>query len=307
MLPWALVLVSGFAIADGSRTAARMARAITLSVLPFALCAIVRTIVFGRPAPLSLLAKPSDFSHGALYAVAAALVTGGPLLGLAPIALRRAPAPARVIALAGFAHLAAVALAGGDWMPFARLVAPIVPSLLYAWVGSVANLKVWIALPQATVALVLQAYMVVMAAPAGRHVMRDRAALIGDARILLADKKRVASLDVGWPSASTEGEIIDLAGVTDPDVAVLPGGHTSKRVDAPFLLAKDPDVLLLYTTSALDASHLDAWPEATYGRVLEARLARDELVQTHFDALAFLPLGDRGSGYVVLARNRTGR
>ena len=50
-------------------------------------CAAVRLVVFGRPAPLAVLAKPSDLAHGAIYVGAATLVVLTPLLVLAPLAL----------------------------------------------------------------------------------------------------------------------------------------------------------------------------------------------------------------------------
>jgi hypothetical protein len=61
---------------------------------------------------------------------------------------------------------------------------------------------------------------------------------------------------------------------------------------------------LLYARRDLDASNLEGWAGATYERALEARLARSEIVQTHFAPCAFLPLGPDGAGYVVLRRRR---
>jgi len=271
-----------------------------LSILPFAACALVRLAVFGSPAPLALTAKPGDLAHGLAYAVAAALVSVGPVMAWAPLAAWRAKGAGRAIVLAGGVHLVAVAVAGGDWMPFARLVAPVVPSLLYAsvLVWPLSNRWAWGA--RAAVAIALGGRTLLFAAPAGRHIGIDRDELARRVAPLLADAKRVAAADIGWVSAATEADIVDLAGATDPEIAALGGGHTSKRIDGAFLLAKDPDVLVLYAeTTDLP---LARWREAPFPRVVEARLARDELVDAHFAALAFVPLGETGTGYYLLRR-----
>ena len=90
---------------------------------------------------------------------------------------------------------------------------------------------------------------------------------MADARPLLEGASRVAALDVGWVGAATDADVVDLAGLTDPEIAALPGGHTSKRVDAMFLLARDPDVLVFYRPP----------------RVVEARLEADDVVARHFE------------------------
>jgi hypothetical protein len=110
----------------------------------------------------------------------------------------------------------------------------------------------------------------------------------------------VAALDVGWVGAATEADIVDLAGVTDPSIAALPGGHTSKRIDARLLLERDTDALLLYMPQGLPEGGTTAWREGTYGRVVEARLAADDVTARHFTDVAFLPLGSHGAGYILL-------
>jgi hypothetical protein len=124
--------------------------------------------------------------------------------------------------------------------------------------------------------------------------------LIDAARPALAGARRVAALDIGWVSAATEGDIIDLAGVTDPRIAALPGGHTSKRVDGPLLVSLEPDIVLLYALQPPPGG-LTAWRDATYTRAIEARLASDDTVAARFDAVSWLPLGVAGAGYVVLS------
>jgi hypothetical protein len=69
-----------------------------------------------------------------------------------------------------------------------------------------------------------------------------------------------------------------------------------------FLLGRDPGALLLYAAAGLPGQDLAAWRDAGYGRLVEARLAHDDVVARHFTPVAWLPLGDAGAGYVLLAR-----
>ncbi|MDP8998692.1 MAG: hypothetical protein M3O46_01120, partial [Myxococcota bacterium] len=130
MAPWACVLGMGAAVARR----APMGRVIAVAfvaITPFVCCALVRAIVWGHAAPLAVMAKPSDIDHGVAYAGAAGIVTVVPILIVAPIALRRSPV-ALTIVLAAVAHVVAIIAVGGDWMPYARLMVPVAPSLAYA-------------------------------------------------------------------------------------------------------------------------------------------------------------------------------
>jgi hypothetical protein len=292
MVAWAAVL------AMFSGDARRAALRAFIAFLPFSACALVREIAFGRPAPLAVLAKPSDLAHGAYYAAAAAIMTLAPLAALAPVALARAEPRARALALAGVTHFAAIAVAGGDWMPYARLAAPIVPSLLYAFVLAAPRMNAPLVACRVVLSGLVGACVLVRIAPAGRHVEDHMAALVRAAEPILARKHRIASLDVGWPTAASEADIVDLAGLTDPEIAALPGGHTSKRVDPALLLARNPDVILLYWRRV--------GGEHVYGRVVEARLAESDLIFRHYEARATLPsFGEDDAGYDVLMRRDT--
>jgi hypothetical protein len=257
---------------------------------PFLACALVRMVVFGRPAPLAVLAKPSDLSHGASYVAAAAIVVLTPLLVLAPVALLRGNAPelrlARVLVGAFFAHALAVMAAGGDWMPYARLMVPVAPSLVVAFAVIARGGRPAVSAARIAVALVLGGLLAVRAAPAGRGVQADRADLIARARPVLGDAHVVAALDIGWVGASTDATIVDLAGLTDPAIALLPGGHTSKRVDTAMLLDRGVDTVVVYSDL----------------RVVEARIVRSELFASRFESVAVLPLGSRGASYTVYRR-----
>lgn len=309
MAPWAGVLAASIVFAAGRATPAARARelsvALALALGPFVACALVRAFVWGRPAPLAVMAKPSALSHGVAYAGAACVITLTPLLALAPWALRRAPR-ALAIVVAAAAHVAAVVLVGGDWMPYARLMVPVAPSLASAAVLLAEHAHPLATALRSAVALALGIVLVARGGTEGRHVGADRAALVTTARPLLADARRVAALDIGWVGAATDADVVDLAGLTDPDIAALPGGHTSKRVDVMLLLSRRPDAVLLYAPAGLPGGHLETWADASYPRVVEARLARDPVLARHFAPAAWIPLGARGAGYVLLRTKKQG-
>jgi hypothetical protein len=304
MAPWACVLAVGLALV-ARRGTARAAVAAGIALGPFAACALVRLVVWGRPGPLALLAKPGDLEHGLSYAGAACVVAVVPVLLLAPRALRRTPA-GLAIALAGVAHVLAIAAAGGDWMHYFRLIVPVVPALAWAAVLVAEHAAPWATAVRSVAALALGVLLVVLdrGGSAWRHVGSDRAALVEAARLPLAGCARIAALDVGWVGAATEADVLDLAGVTDPEIAALPGGHTSKRVDGILLADRGADGLLLYAPAGLPDGGLAAWSDARYGRVVEARLAVDATVARRFAPAAWLPDGAEGAGYVLLRARR---
>jgi hypothetical protein len=300
MAPWACVLGAGLSIASREGVA-RAALAAGLALVPFSSCAVIRALVWGRPAPLALWAKPSDLGHGVVYAVAALAVSVVPILLVSPRALW-ATRPAMALAVAASAHIAAIVAVGGDWMPFARLIVPILPSLAYAAVLAAACARPAATAVRCALAAAAGVGLLVHNGSNGRHVGADRAGLIAAARPWLAASNRVAAVDIGWVSAATEADIVDLAGVTDPEVAALPGGHTSKRVGPVFLLGREPDALLLYSSNGPPGGALSAWREASYPRVVEERLAHDDVIGRHFSAAAWLALGTQGAGYVLLRK-----
>lgn len=303
MVGWACVVGAGAFVvgrpsmrgadAPGEEARAAIARQVfagaAIAAAPFVACAAIRLAVFGRAAPLAVLAKPSDLGHGFVYAAAAAVFLVLPVVTLAPRAIRRADGPARVLALALVVHLLVVVLAGGDWMPWARLVVPVAPSLVLVLVGlaKVSDRRGMAA--RIVVGAGLAALFALKNAPEGRTVMRDRAELVARARPLLADVKTVAALDVGWVSAATDADIVDLAGLTDPQIAMLSGGHTSKRVDTTMLLDRNVDAVVIYGAP----------------RVVEARLVRDPLFRERFEPRETIPFGARGASYTLYRRRLT--
>jgi hypothetical protein len=259
-----------------------------VACLPFALCAAVRLLVFGRMAPLAVVAKPSDLAHGVVYVGAATVVVLLPLLAFAPVALARSREArvAQVVVIAFVAHALAVLAAGGDWMPYARLMVPVAPSLVLAFVDLAPLTRPSWSAARLAVATALGVTLALRAAPAGRGVQADRDDLVVRARPVLAGARVVAALDIGWVSAATPARIVDLAGLTDPAIALLPGGHTSKRVDVGMLLDRGVDTVVVYSAP----------------RQVEARLVRSALFDERFVRAETLALGARGASYTLYRR-----
>jgi hypothetical protein len=285
LVVWSLVLGAGAALAKRSSPRA-LAVISALALGPFVACAVVRLGVFGRPAPLALLAKPSDAAHGLVYAGAASVVVLTPLLALAPRGLLGASALARTLVLAAIAHVVVVVAVGGDWMPYARLMVPIAPGLALVHV-ELSRTSTRACTLRAVAAIALGIVLAISAAPAGRHVWADRKELIARTRPLLADARTIAALDVGWVGAVSDVHVVDLAGLTDPVIASLPGGHTSKLVDIGMLLDRGVDSVVVY--------HDPASPM----RVVEARITRSPLFAERFVHVADVPLGARGASYAI--------
>lgn len=115
----------------------------------------------------------------------------------------------------------------------------------------------------------------------------------------LAGATGVAGLDVGFLAASYDGPIVDLAGLTDPAVARLRGGHTSKALPEGFLDTRDVDALVLW---APPGSVVELGPRALFGRVVETRLARSQAVRASFAEFSRMPWDAQGAELVVFRR-----
>ncbi len=276
LLPFAVVAGVPAARAAAASSGARLVPTwshvgrLLLVVAPFVTVAGLRFVYFGRAAPLSLVAKQSTISAGATYAAACFVLTG-PLALLALTFAPRAPAYARWLAAAVAAHFAAVAFAGGDWMPLSRLVVPALPAVVLASSEALASCRAWARAPVAA-ALALELW--VWAGPGGRarRVLSDRIVAIDAARSALADADVIATLDVGWVAAAApHAQILDLAGVTDPEVAILRGSHTSKPVPDALLASRRVDalVLLLDGEAPVDVD----WTRSRFARGVERWVA----------------------------------
>lgn len=245
-----------------------------LGLLPTLVVIVLRSTYFGRPMPLSVLAKPSDLEHGLRYAVGGWILTGLPLCVLAPRVWPRLSLRLRWWTAALFAHAVALLLAGGDWMALFRLYVPVLPLVLVVAVGIWRLAARWASLLRYVLAVLALVALWWQAGFAARHVMADRLALIEAARPALVGH-RVASVDIGWVAACEPEEVVDLAGVSDPSIAVLPGGHTSKRIDAQLFERRRVDRLVVLCSGGP--------PPKRAGEILPARQVEARMLKQNSD------------------------
>lgn len=270
---------------------------IAIATLPPLAVVIARLVIFGRPAPLAVLAKPASIELGGKYALACFLLTG-PVALLAPFALRRASGFARGLALAVAAHFVAIALAGGDWMPLSRLAAPALPAaaLGVAHLAAVASLPATAA--RLALALAGEIFQVVRVGPSAALVSAERLRVIDELRPALAASRVVAAVDIGWLGAATPATIVDLAGLTDPAIAALSGSHTSKAIPSTLLDARGVDTLVVLLRQGEPA--LSPWTRSFFARRVELRIASIPGLDT-----AFAPVAEAKTAhldYLVLRR-----
>jgi hypothetical protein len=291
---WSATLCFGRSIARRS-SPGKVFAALALAVGPAVFVAVLRFMLFGHPAPLAVWAKPSDMTHGLFYVLAALIWSGAPALVAAPIGLRKLDAESRAIVAAVAAHCLALILAGGDWMALFRLFVPVLPGLFLVGARLASFASPWATLARVALASGVSAALLVDKGQATRGVLRARLALIAGARPALAGARRVAALDVGWVGAATQADIVDLAGVTDPVIARLPGGHTSKRLPPGFLRGRGVDALVLLVEGAAPES----LRRAVWSRVVEAR-AGQEAEDLGFKVERSLELSGTSQRYLVL-------
>jgi hypothetical protein len=194
---------------------------------------------------------------------------------MGPLAIRRLAWGPRVLVVASSAHLFAIALAGGDWMPLTRLVCPVLPPLVLVAAHMLADARGAL-FSRARLALGCAGQITAFAlkGPSAARVIGDRFALIEASRPVLAPASRVATVDVGWVGAACDADIVDLAGATDAEVAALPGGHTTKAISGAFLTGRSPDLLVFQLAPPYGPSD----PGPRFARAVEANLAGDPLV-----------------------------
>lgn len=273
LLPWACVLGVGRALAASASPrdrARRVLGAVGLAMAPALVVALVRAAWFGSPAPLAALAKPTGFGDGVRYALGA-LVFTGPAWLLASRAVVRASPETRVLVAAFAAHCSSLVLAGGDWMALYRLMVPALPTALLAG-AEIAELGSrrgsWLRI---AVALTVCALLGWYKALPARELLSRRLDLIERARPMLAGAQCVAGLDVGWIGVASGRTVFDLAGITDPEVARLPGAHTDKKIRGDLWRRRNPDtvIALLEPGSILP----QAWHDAAFARAVEWRIA----------------------------------
>jgi hypothetical protein len=267
-----------------------------------------RLSLFGHALPLALEAKPGELSAGVDYVVRGALVTtgvGG--LALAVAAASRGRAADRAALAIVVVFLLSLAVAGGDWMPGFRLFAPILPTV--SLLAGVASSRVVRSSRRALVrALVGFAVLVAVLVPS-----LDLVAQLPDVRAagqtrervgrplavwLAARARRVALVDVGFLPYVGGFDVVDLGGITEPDVARLPGGHLAKAIDPAWLVARAPDAVVLHASIAPRVG-----PQAELlslaGYPVERRVAEMAWVRARFRVARVVPYAP-GYVYVVL-------
>lgn len=290
MIVWAVVIGAGHGWcaakqraqdkSEAKPVALHVAAHVVAAAAPFAIVALTRLALFGSVSPLALRAKPSDLQHGLYYTVATLLLAGPPLAVLAPVAWRTLDAWPRVILSAFAAHCAVVIGVGGDWMPMSRLFAPVLPSLALVFAALAVRARWQSTAIRTALCVAGQCWVWFRVGADASRVGADRAALIQEAAAQLRPQEVVAALDVGWVGVAHRGTVVDLAGLTDPDIASLPGGHTTKAV-APMLLAdKRVDTIVLLLPSHVEAGQ--AWEQGTFARGVESRIARMGWVRDRF-------------------------
>ena len=295
LVPWAVVLALGSTVVQ-KRTPLHLLGALVAALGPPALMAAIRQGVFGSATPLSAMAKPSDLAHGWRYMISAVLLSGPPILLLAPRAVWRISGHAVAIVTAFMVHLLALVMVGGDWMALFRLLVPVLPGLLLVAAEIAAHSSFWPNLGRHLLAVGVGALLSYDPGTRARGVWKDRLALMNAARPWVSASQNVASVDIGWLGAVCPGRVTDLAGVTDPSVAAMPGGHTSKRIPRQFLAARKVQLLLLLTQR--DTQKTPWWERQFRGRV-EARLASYAKEQG-YELRGSLPLGKTQKEYLVL-------
>jgi hypothetical protein len=281
-----------------------------LLAVPFAALCMLRQAWFGDPLPLSFYAKPGTILPGVAYTLVGTL-----LIGALPAVLTLPWGHQRLRLVPYGLGLAAVAFVGGDWMPQFRLLVPL--SAIMVDYACRLTTRRWGREPiqrehrRRAVALKATLALSFIATLYSWSVVRRTDILGGEARYQKLAKSaapwlgnHVASLDVGWLAwHHPQIKIFDLAGVTDRDVAHLPGGHTSKHIELTTLHARGVDTLLVYESRTrarlAGETSVDAFEQAVFPRALDRKLARQSA--DAFEPWSFVPLSD-STRYWVLRR-----
>jgi hypothetical protein len=121
--------------------------------------------------------------------------------------------------------------------------------------------------------------------------------VVQSAKPQLIGSRVIAAVDVGWLGLAFDGKIVDLAGVSDPVIAKLPGGHTSKSISPGLFSGREVDTWVI---RAFDREYQVGEPlesiQAVY--LVDARLLQKN-ADLGFVGVATLSLGGTGEQYVV--------
>lgn len=241
--------------AGGRRDALRAAGVMALMLAPYLGWKLA---YFGSIVPNTLRAKPGDAITGAVYAGSWLLPAAGVLVAAIARVARRARdrRDIEVLSIAAL-FVAGVVVTGGDWMPGHRRLAVVLPLVALAAAPQIAE---WLRRGEERAGVVAIGALVLVAGFVGWQAFETaqlRVAARGRQRIdaararLAASWERegvesVALLDVGlvgWLAPSVR--IVDLAGLTDAEIARAPGGHGEKRPDERVLESRAPSIVVL--------------------------------------------------------------
>jgi hypothetical protein len=186
----------------------------------------------------------------------------------------------------------------------------VIPGLVYVGAAIAEHAAPWTTWVRVGAAVAVSAVLLLDSGRAARAVGDHRERLRREAMPLLRGANTVATLDVGWVGAATSATVVDLAGVTDERVAVLPGGHTTKRLPEGFCERRKIDALVLLLAPgsppewAAPETHggsrsVEPWWDAAFARGVEYRIAKD-CRPLGFKLQGILPLGGTEQRYLVL-------
>jgi hypothetical protein len=241
LAPFAGVLLAWCWARSGRARALLLGCAGAASVLAF------RAGMFGHLLPMTASAKPALLWHGLAYLGTALREPRVLVLALLfVLAVYRGGRVTRVLALALAVHTLAVVLAGGDWMPARRLFVPVVPTLALVLARGLRGLRMGYAL--GALLLVCSARELFVELPAIREAGARRERMLPELTRALCRPGTIALIDVGVIGAAcARQELLDLGGLTTPEVAYAAGGHLDKHVDEAWLRAQRPAALVLHS------------------------------------------------------------
>jgi hypothetical protein len=283
------------------------ARALAAASLGAGALIAFRLALFGDVVPLAYRAKSGTLAYGLSYTTSS-VVLATTLAGvvLAVRAVQRGGAAERALAAALIAHLAALVLAGGDWMPGYRLLVPVLP--LYAWlagVGAVRGFRAhrWLGVALVALACALPALDLVTRIGDMRASTAERARAVELAGWLRAHARSVALVDVGVIGYASGLPVVDLGGLTDPRIARAPGGHLDKRIAPAYLRERDPDAIVLHTSNTPQVGPDRRLLPGNEFFAVERRVAEMRFVRERYRVARAVHYA-RDYEYIVLVRDR---
>lgn len=265
--------------------------------------AAFRYALFGAAWPMTAAAKPAALGLGARYLADALRAPAALTLVLVALwAVRRVRGGAGLCAALAI-HGLAVLLAGGDWMPAARLLAPVVPLSVALAARGLALLYVRrrrLAAAGVVGLLALRAATLIADLPSARARRSFTPELAALVAALPPAPGPLVALDIGWLGASVSGRIVDLGGLTEPRIARAPGGHLDKHVDGAWLEGTSPRALILHSavSPSVDAEGRLRW---FAGYPVERRVLAFPWVQRDFRVRGVFRY-DASYFYVLLTR-----